>query len=111
MRCSFLLILKIAQSFRNVREMYFPHNCDFRGRVYPISPHLNHMGADLNRGLLTFSDGKEIGEDGLFWLKVHFSNKWGKDKLPLNERAAYAESMMDKIHLMASNPRENLEWL
>ena len=29
--------------------MYFPHNLDFRGRVYPIPPHLNHMGADLSR--------------------------------------------------------------
>jgi len=32
--------------------LYFPHNMDFRGRVYPIPPHLNHMGADINRGLL-----------------------------------------------------------
>jgi DNA-directed RNA polymerase len=27
---------------------------DFRGRVYPISPHFNHIGADLSRGLLKF---------------------------------------------------------
>jgi len=91
--------------------MYFPHNCDFRGRVYPITPHLNHMGADLNRGILTFSEGKRIGEDGLYWLKVHFANKWGKDKLPLDDRAAYAEEMEDVIHRCAEDPRNNLEWL
>jgi len=38
--------------------LYFPHNMDFRGRVYPISPHLNHMGDDINRGLLKFAKGK-----------------------------------------------------
>ena len=84
LRCSFLLALKIAQAFRHCHKLYFPHNCDFRGRVYPICPHLNHMGADLNRGILTFSEGKRLGEDGLWWLKVHFANKWGKDKLPLD---------------------------
>ena len=111
LRCSFLLTLKIAQSYRSVREMYFPHNCDFRGRVYPITPHLNHMGADLNRGILTFSEGKRIGEDGLYWLKVHLANKWGKDKLPLDDRAAFADDMMDTIHRIAENPKDNLEWL
>jgi DNA-directed RNA polymerase len=28
---------------------YFPHNLDFRGRAYPIPPHLNHMGSDMSR--------------------------------------------------------------
>lgn len=77
LRCSFLLTFKIAQSFRKCQELYFPHNCDFRGRVYPITPHLNHMGADLNRGILMFSEGKRVGADGLWWLKVHLANKWG----------------------------------
>lgn len=111
MRCSFLLTLKIAQSFRQVKDLYFPHNCDFRGRVYPITPHLNHMGADLSRGLLTFSDAKRIGKEGLWWLKVHLANKWGKDKLPLEERAKFSESMVDVIHRCASDPKNNLEWL
>ena len=39
---------------------------DFRGRVYPIPPHLNHMGADLNRGILEFSEAKRLGEKGLW---------------------------------------------
>ena len=60
---------------------------DFRGRVYPIPPHLNHMGADINRGLLEFSKSKPLGENGLFWLKVHLANKIGQDKLPLYQRA------------------------
>jgi len=70
LRCEFLLRLSIARSFKNVNEIYFPHNMDFRGRVYPIPPHLNHMGADLNRGMLEFSDAKRVGKEGLRWLKI-----------------------------------------
>lgn len=69
------------------------------------------MGDDLKRGILTYSQAKRIGKEGLWWLKVHLANKWGKDKLPLNERALYAEGMEDIIHRCAEDPKNNLEWL
>ena len=87
LRCEFLLKLSMAQSFQGCDKIYFPHNVDFRGRAYPISPHLNHMGPDLNRGILEFSEAKKLGKDGLWWLKVHLANKIGEDKLPLEGRA------------------------
>ena len=40
---------------------YLPHNLDFRGRAYPLPPHLNHMGNDLSRGLLLFAKAKPLG--------------------------------------------------
>lgn len=61
LRCDFLLKLNVAKGFSNISKIYFPHNVDFRGRVYPVPPHLNHLGADLSRGLLLFSEGKPIG--------------------------------------------------
>lgn len=111
MRCEWLLRLSIAQSFKEAHQIYFPHNCDFRGRVYPVPPHLNHMGPDINRGMLEFSDGKPIGQSGLWWMKVHLANKMGKDKLPLQERVEYAESIMDTVHRIADDPKNNLDWL
>lgn len=84
---------------------------DFRGRVYPIPPHLNHMGDDLNRGLLLFSEAKPLGEDGLRWLKIHLANVIGQDKLPLDDRAGYADSIMDAVHRCAEDPKNNLDWL
>lgn len=47
---------------------------DFRGRVYPCPPHLNHLGADMARSILVFAKGKPLGPNGLDWLKVsnHF---------------------------------------
>lgn len=110
LRCDFLIKLGMAQSFKVCNSIYFPHNMDFRGRVYPIPPHLNHMGADINRGILEFSKSKKIGKDGLRWLKIHLANVIGKDKLPLDEREKYAESIIEKVHLVAEDPRKNLEW-
>lgn len=85
LRCDFLLRFGIAQSFKNCSVLYFPHNLDFRGRVYPIPPHLNHMGADISRGILEFAEGSPLGESGMRWLKIHLANKIGKDKLPLDD--------------------------
>lgn len=106
-----MLRLGIAQSFKNCDAIYFPHNCDFRGRVYPVPPHLNHMGPDPNRGMLEFTEGRRIGKGGLRWLKIHLANKFGKDKLPLNEREAYAESIMEMVHRIADDPKNNMDWL
>jgi DNA-directed RNA polymerase len=60
--------------------IYFPHNVDFRGRAYPIPPHLNHIGNDLCRGLLLFKEKREIGIKGLKWIKIQISNLAGNDK-------------------------------
>ena len=69
------------------------------------------MGADINRGILEFSKGKPLGKDGLWWLKVHLANKIGEDKLPLVGRAAYTDSIMEKVLRCAKDPKANLEWL
>lgn len=63
------------------------------------------MGPDINRGMLEFSEGRRIGEEGLWWLKVHLANKFGKDKLPLKERAEYADSIMETVHRIADDPK------
>lgn len=43
---------------------------DFRGRVYPVPPHLTHIGSDMARSLLCFAKGEKLGPHGLDWLKV-----------------------------------------
>jgi len=69
------------------------------------------MGADLNRGILEFAEPKPLGKEGLRWLKIHLANKIGKDKLPLDERAAYSESIAETVHRCAEDPKNNMEWL
>ena len=62
--------MNIAKEFRN-HVIYFPYNMDFRGRTYPIPPNLNILGSDFSRGVLVFDEARPLGENGLYWLKVH----------------------------------------
>lgn len=79
--------LWIAEKFKDEEAIYFPHACDFRGRVYPIpvgGP--NPQGDDLSKALLEFARGEPITDGGAHWLAVHLANQFGQDKLPFNER-------------------------
>ncbi|KAL9009782.1 MAG: hypothetical protein Q9173_005218 [Seirophora scorigena] len=108
-RCFQNFQLEIARAYLN-ETFYFPHNVDFRGRAYPMSPFLNYMGADLSRGLLTFGVGKELGASGLRWLKIHLANVYGYDKASFAERQAFAEEHRAEIFDSADNPLGGLKW-
>ncbi|KUI55946.1 DNA-directed RNA polymerase, mitochondrial [Cytospora mali] len=109
LRCFMNFQLEIARAYRD-QEFFFPHNIDFRGRAYPIPPYLNHMGADHVRGLLRFSEGRELGERGLMWLKVHLSNVFGFDKASLKDRESFAMEHIEDIYDSASNPLTGKRW-
>lgn len=108
-RCFMNFQLEIARAFRD-QEFFVPHNIDFRGRAYPIPPYLNHMGADHVRGLLRFSKGKELGERGFMWLKVHLANVYGFDKASLTDRAAFAETNIHHVIDSATKPLRGQRW-
>lgn len=77
LRCSAMLKLNQAKKFRDFEEIFFPYNVDFRGRAYPVPPHLSIVGSDLCRALLMFAHPKPLGPNGLYWLKVHLANLAG----------------------------------
>lgn len=83
-----------------------PHNVDFRGRAYPIPPHLNHIGNDLSRGLLKFAESKQLGERGLRWLKIHLANLYGYDKASFDERVQFVHDHLEDIYDSAMKPLE-----
>lgn len=84
--------------------IYFPHNMDFRGRAYPVPPHLNHIGDDLSRGLLKFGESRPLGESGLRWLKIHLSNLYGFDKASFSERVEFTMAHLEDIYDSAERP-------
>lgn len=108
-RCFMNFQLEIANAFKE-QTFYFPHNMDFRGRAYPIPTYLNHMGADHARGVLLFAKGKELGERGLRWLKVHLANVYGFDKASITEREEFAMKNLDNIIDSATNPLDGRRW-
>ena len=62
--------LQVAEKYKDEPMIWFPHTMDFRGRAYPLPPHLNHLGSDTSRGVLQFAEGCMLGEHGLDWLCV-----------------------------------------
>ncbi|XP_054160860.1 DNA-directed RNA polymerase, mitochondrial-like [Oppia nitens] len=108
--CNCLYKLSIANHFRN-KVFWFPNNMDFRGRVYPVPPHFNHLGNDLTRSLILFAKGQPLGDRGLDWLKIHLINLTGaKKRSSISERLAFANEIMPLIMDSADNPMEGCKW-
>ena len=101
--------LPLARRLAQREKFFFPHNLDFRGRVYPIPLYLNHYGGDRCRGLLEFAEGKPPGERGIYWLKVHAANCWGEDKVSFDDRVLWADAWWDQMVESATEPLM-IEW-
>ncbi|KAF8389877.1 hypothetical protein HHK36_024395 [Tetracentron sinense] len=111
-RCDVELKLAVARKLKDEDGFFYPHNVDFRGRAYPMHPHLNHLGSDLCRGILEFAEGRPLGKSGLRWLKIHVANLYagGVDKLSYEGRIAFTENHLDDIFDSANRPLEGRRW-
>jgi DNA-directed RNA polymerase len=86
-------VAETARLFSNNERFHFVYNVDFRGRAYACSEYLSPQGNDLQRGLLEFAIGDPLTDEGVWWLKLHLANSYGKDK----------ESFDDRIHWATAN--------
>lgn len=108
--CDALYKLSLSNHFRN-KVFWLPHNMDFRGRVYPCAPHLNHLSSDMSRSLLQFAKGEPLGQKGLDWLMIHLINLTGRMKREsVQERLEYARSVISDILDSAKNPLKGRMW-
>ncbi len=96
--------IELAEKFSEFPAIYFPHNLDFRGRIYPIPSQLNPQSDDQGKALLQFAEGVPLGERGAFWLAVHVANCFGVDKVPFDDRLAWVEKHEDQILDSALSP-------
>ena len=102
-------ILGLASKYIDEPEVYFPHNLDFRSRVYPVTV-LSPQGDDFMKGILHFADGIPLGEHGAYWLAVHGANCYGLDKAKMEERVKWVYDNTDYIVSIAKNPLDDLSW-
>lgn len=101
----------IAEQFAVYDRIFFPHQFDFRGRVYPVPMFLNPQGNSLSKGLLMFADGKPLGtEEAAGEFLIHGANCFGYDKTSLQERIDWVSEHHDLILDVASDPLGNLWW-
>lgn len=115
---TFLKTFNMAKELQDEEELYWPHNLDFRGRVYPIPDTISPQGPDLHRGLLQFAEGKELGPDGTMWLAIHGANCVGDDpwtgqnvdKRSLQGRVDWVKDNSPAIVDVAKGPAEHTWW-
>ena len=89
-----------------------PTNMDYRGRVYPIC-HFNFQRAEAIRAMFQFADGKPLGPDGLYWLKVHLANCGDFNKVSkasFDDRVAWVDENVSRILKVANDPKRDLWW-
>ncbi|QDB70995.1 RNA polymerase [Bordetella phage vB_BbrP_BB8] len=108
-RISFSMTLQVAERYAPFGAIYFPYQLDFRGRVYAV-PHLNPQGADYQKGLLQFAEGKPLGSEGWKWLAIHGANLAGYDKVSLEDRVNWVLENEDEILRIAEDPYTNRGW-
>lgn len=96
--------LWLANKFAAEPEIYFPHQLDWRGRIYPSVPFVNPQADDSGKALLQFAEGKPLGESGAFWLAVHIANLFGIDKVSFEDRVKWVMENEDALLDSAMRP-------
>jgi DNA-directed RNA polymerase len=86
---AFSRFMQVTKRFVEEQAIWFPHNIDFRGRVYPVTNFLSPQGDDMSKGVLKFAQGKPLGKNGAKWLALHGANCLGMtpDKVKLSKRS------------------------
>jgi DNA-directed RNA polymerase len=111
-RVLFTQDMATAKELATEQSFFTPFNCDWRGRVYSVS-HFGYQRDDRIRALFLFANGMPIGEEGLYWLKVHVANCGDFDKMskrPITERVAWTEANLALINTVAASPTAAAAW-
>lgn len=109
-RKSALAKIRTAAAYLTQPEFFFPWQLDYRGRMYPVAGDLHPQSDDVARGLMEFSEGKPLGEEGTKWLFIKLANHFGQDKLSFNDRVEWVMDNMDRIYRTAGDPLGDKWW-
>jgi DNA-directed RNA polymerase len=106
------IALNEAEAFANEKAIYFPHHCDFRGRIYPMPTALNIQGNDLARSLLEFADGLPIdGDEAEGWLAAHTAKMFRQGRQSFEDRIVWTHAHESLLRRIAEDPLGNRqEW-
>ena len=93
------------------KVFYQQYTCDSRGRFYPLSAYLNEINSDNAKGMLSFAEGKPLGENGRDELYHHIANMYGEDKLTHKEKVKFVDNKYYDFVSMGKNPMANRAWM
>jgi DNA-directed RNA polymerase len=104
---SFKMAINIAKMYLN-QDIYFPHNYDFRGRIYPIAIGLSPQGPDAVKAILEFAEGEVLTERGRDWCYAYLASLYGDDKLHFEDRVKRGEELLHADYRDADEPYQFL---
>ena len=118
------LVLEWARRIIEHNANVFWHSwiCDFRGRMSPRCTKLSPQGNDLDRALIRFKHWKPLGEEGIYWLRIHIHNMMEEiEANPLkspaakqstfDQRSNWVEDNIEGLRTLAKNPAAYLSEL
>ena len=103
--------LWVARRLVDEPVLYFPVQCDFRGRYYYRPPYLQPQANDIGRSLLQFANGTPINTEAeADWLRIHGANTYGHNKLTWADRVAWVHEHQLEIEAAGREPWCNQEF-
>ena len=107
----FFTATSVAQKFRSFPAIHFVYFADFRGRLYAQTTGVSPQGSDMQKALLEFAEGKPLLTNGSKnWFKIAGANRWGVDKVSLDDRIKWVDKHHNLICSFAENPVDNRGW-
>lgn len=106
-------LLAVANEHAPFDAFYSPVQMDFRTRLYYVSNLLTPQGNDMAKGLLEFSRGVPMTEQGARSLAIAGATMWangGLDKKPMADREAWVYENDALIRACARDPLGNTWW-
>lgn len=101
-------IMRAANDYSKYEQFWYVWTADFRGRLYTTTVAFSPQGPDLGKGMIMFANGKALGEQGVYWLKVHGANKFGYDKEDNDERVRWIDERQEMFLATANDPIGNM---
>lgn len=101
------LAMKIAENYIG-KTFYFPHNYDFRGRIYPLAVGLTPQGSSAVKALLLYAETKPVTKKGMEWNWSYLATLYGDDKLNFNDRVERGMELINTDYKEADEPYEFL---
>lgn len=106
-------LVSMAKDHADYEAFYLPVQLDFRGRMYYVPGLLNPQTNDVAKGLLEFSRGVPLTEEGARSLAIAGATMWangGLDKTTMEAREQWVYENDGIIRACARDPLGNLWW-
>ena len=103
--------IQLAEQYKDIENMWYVWQLDFRGRKYPVESFLSPLNADYSKALLEFANPATITNDEeARWLAIHGANAYGVDKVSLEDREMWAYMNVQNAVDVYNDPLANRWW-